>query len=1246
MGVAMPLLVDDAPALDPVFGIPERPEEERPDFIDETLPAAFRVENTVGSALAQDEGVRFGATGEFDETYDPFEEIEGTKYEAHARRFIAASDREHADAIRRQIDREMADREILDAAGVEGFAASLAAGVMDPINLIPVGGTAVRSARTGVSVARAAGQTARAGLLSATAAEALLHSTQEVRTGEESLFNIGGATLLAGVLGGGARMARDVFSSTAAKVDTELQGIPDPDPRSPGFQKVDGEELARDTSAGAAGEYAEGFADGPAVRPRPVIDASREALSRARESIAGLVARTRAKKTNKQDLEDLGEVTPEGADQINALFRANGVDIDVSGYHHVIDNSAVRHSINRHGEGTNNARPVTDADFERIPEVLASPDSIEYGGKTGAGRDIIVYRKEFDDGRVIYVEEARTKRDRLAMTTMYAQEVSGAPRRSDTPGESPARRPNRFRERTGNENIVPLRPADNVDDLPDVDLPEGPGPDGGSAGAAATRSTTLAEEGLKSALGLEKAVRFQDPLLRAATSPSIETRRAMQRLAETPLTYEKNALGIETPVSVETRVKMHQAPLNEALNDLDDLFIRYRTGKERAPLGLVRQNVADLTGSARREGKLNYPAFKREVGRAMRRGDEHEIPEVAEAARSFRQKVFDPLKERAIENGLLPEGVEVDTAASYLMRVYDIGRLRRQRNQFVETVTRWLKSRMDDYDDLELEDIAQQITDRILGTPDGRLPYDRTADMPRPRKGQKRPDVSGPLKGRSFTISDELIEDFLESDIEVISRIYTRSMAPDVEMVREFGSVGMDDTIDAIRRDYGQKATRADSDDARDSLHKRREADIRDVAAVRDRILNVYALPDDPNNVVLRTARVVRSLNYLRLLGGMTISAIPDTARTVMVHGVTRTFGDGLVPYIRNLRAARLAADEVKAAGTALDMQLDSRAMALADVMDDFGRHSKFERGIRGLQDRFGVVTLMAPWNAFMKQFAGMVTMTRMLKASRATLNGEASPKEVANLAASGINGDMAARIAKQFDEYGEVVDGVWLANAEKWDDADAVEHFRAAVVRDVDRIVVTPGQDRPLWTSKEFGKLVFQFRSFAVASTQRTLLAGLQQRDLAALNGAMLSIGAGMLVYQVKESLAGRETSDEPEKWIAEGLDRSGLMGWFLDVNNITEKWTGGRVGISALTGEGVTSRYLSRNWFGALVGPSFGLAEDFRMVTAAATAGDWRQSDTRRLRRLLPYQNVFYMRNLLDEAEQGVNETLGVRR
>jgi hypothetical protein len=46
-----------------------------------------------------------------------------------------------------------------------------------------------------------------------------------------------------------------------------------------------------------------------------------------------------------------------------------------------------------------------------------------------------------------------------------------------------------------------------------------------------------------------------------------------------------------------------------------------------------------------------------------------------------------------------------------------------------------------------------------------------------------------------------------------------------------------------------------------------------------------------------------------------------------------------------------------------------------------------------------------------------------------------------------------------------------------------------------------------------------------------------------------------------------------------------------FMDVNNISGKATGGKLGLSALTGRPV-SRYASRNIAGAIAGPTAALA------------------------------------------------------
>lgn len=1305
----MPFLDESQPTGLVPQGFAPSPSTAGPSSFTDLMGAAFTRDNTLG-ALANTAAQP--AMSAPNKAYDPFQNIKG--YEDYAHAFIGANSDDDVANVKSRIDQEQRRSDMLGSAGWKGVAADLVAGATDPINLIPIGGEAVRAART-VNIGTTALRFARAGFLASTAQEAILHSAQETRTGEESAMNIATSTLLAGALGGAGGLLMKPVTQDLAK----------------------------------------------------------------------------------------------------SVMKAGEV-------------------------------------FDR-----------EHGGN-----------------------------------------VDGA------------------------------------------SVPTG----FGSVGAAAAQDTTLAQETFRSALGGEKALAFSSPTMRLGSSPSVEVRRIAQNLADQPLEFRKNLEGIETPVSVESRIRQWQAPLASSLESLDDSFVKYRMGKDRSFGDVAKIGAGDLLRRGAPEGKMTYDEFSEEVGRAMRRGDQSDTPEVTKAAQSMRAKLFDPLKQRAIDTGLLPEDVSVETATSYLTRVYDVQKIIARRPEFEGILHSWLgdaranvgerldkmqtglrqaegardqakealplkqaqlnevgpkaqaagegfakadqqlkaldrshrqarkrataaqdrlakftpspelekgdsaiqlvrdmrngvkppqslaqflrgkgglkdegdtikstgirglarqeglnldtareiaqeagylgpkdepttvndltealrnepvysehdrehvehmnyvqdlvqqaekagidlskgspaeimakltgdesfrkgtsgakakareieftarqaekeadaiaekiKPLQEEWDRLkaehethgtearalkaeigrletqlrqhtaraeglakkiegerafggatdgEIRDIARGITDHLVGLAPGRAPYTPV------------PLVRGPLKERTLNIPDTHIEGFLESNVNRIARIYTRTMSADTELAKAFGRADMGEQIGPdgkVQQHYGQLRAGVTDEGQLKKLDNKQRKDLRDLAAVRDRIRGTYGLPDNPNGLVNRSYHVVRDLNYLRLLGGMTISAFPDIGSIVKVQGITRVFGDGLVPMLRNFQQFKLAADEVKLAGTALDMVLDTRAMSMAEVLDDFGRWSKFERGIKGMTERFGLVTLMAPWNAAMKQFAGVVAQTRSFDMIGKLAKGEDIGKnELARLAGLGINADMATRIDGEFQKFGSAKSGISWANTSAWADTEAADAYRAALSKEVDMMIVTPGQEKPLWMSAGVGKMLGQFRSFTMVSTQKVMLTGLQRRDMAALNGAAMMTGLGMLSYYIKSGISGRATADPttPEglaKWVREGVDQSGLLGWLFDANNLAEKLTGNTVGIGRFMG-GPSSRYASRGVWSAILGPTAGLVENSLGAVRDAAAGDWTAQDTSAIRQMIPLQNLFYWRWLFNDAERGVNNAMGV--
>lgn len=258
---------------------------------------------------------------------------------------------------------------------------------------------------------------------------------------------------------------------------------------------------------------------------------------------------------------------------------------------------------------------------------------------------------------------------------------------------------------------------------------------------------------------------------------------------------------------------------------------------------------------------------------------------------------------------------------------------------------------------------------------------------------------------------------------------------------------------------------------------------------------------------------------------------------------------------------------------------------------------------------------------------------------------GAISKKQIQRLADANIDEAMAKKIWKEMqDGGGKQVHDVWLPNTDTWKDKKTARAFGAAIVREVERIIVTPGMEKPNWMGTPTAKIIGQFKSFGMSSVNQMLIAGLQQRDAQFVSGALSAIVLGMAAAKVKAMVAGRDTDDWTiEKWLAEGIDRSGLLGILSDFNNITEKVTRGHVGLSMFTGE-QASRYQSRNLISSLIGPTGGLIQDVGTATGSLFAGDWKQSDTHRIRQTIPYQNVFYLRNLLNAIQRSINESVGV--
>lgn len=529
----------------------------------------------------------------------------------------------------------------------------------------------------------------------------------------------------------------------------------------------------------------------------------------------------------------------------------------------------------------------------------------------------------------------------------------------------------------------------------------------------------------------------------------------------------------------------------------------------------------------------------------------------------------------------------------------------------------------------EAEAAADEIVNKIIGAPSGLVPRDLL-----PEGLTKR---AGFTKSRTLNIPDERIEAFLESDINYVTESYLREVAPEIELTATFGRKDMGEQIREVSEEYSQLIRDAKTPKERAKLEKQREADVRDIEAMRDRLIGTYGAPQDPRSFFVRAGRVARNINFLRLLGGMTISAIPDMARPIMQHGLSKSLKP-LGAMLKNMNSIKIATKDLREMAVGLDYVLSTRTKAIADLTDPYSRRSGLERGLNWGTQKFGNWTLMNQWNSTLKSWSGLIVQSRILDNAQSLASGKAIPqKEIRKLAQVGIDQQMLGRISEQFIKHGEDMDGLLTGHSHLWDDRAVREAFQNAILKDVDSTVITPGVgDTPLMMSTEAGKIILQFKTFIFASHNRMLVSGIQQGDASFYMGTLGSIALGSMVYAMKQKLSGRESDYSPNNLVKEGLDRSGMLGWLSEPLNTVENMSGGRFGLGAMFGAPPVSRFQSRNAIGALLGPTFDLGGDSATIANGVLNGEFDSKQTHAVRKMLPFQNLFYVAPLLNKVEE----------
>lgn len=1172
---------------------------------------------------------------------------------------VSHSQEEYVDRLSRVYGERRYYEGLKDVGGM-GVVVGLAAGILDPVNFIPIAGPGVKVAQavrlgraariaSGASrgaVLRAAGRdivagAARAGgenVLIEAGLQAVVQSDRVTPSGAEAAFNIAGAGLFGAALGGGIRGLGYVH----------------------GAHPGGGEAVSR--IFGGAADRARGLVGEalPELRPKTfdgqtILGATDEALAGRPLGLRALVARgfTRLLLDSVSELDDFTVAIPDrsaagGFRMIGLLRRTDlkkggGDPVRISGESGrpriVVGLEAARESFETQDAFYRASMAgYEDAPFDSFDDwldYLVVREAVRAAARTKKGATLILRESGGTGSDATEEVISSVARSRLAEARESIAGTNTPPGASifhSTSGASPAPAPNSI-------------------------------PASSQGGAVAAMETHLILRGYPREVA-KKAIRAWarvSPVIRVATSDVPFAREFFGALQPSPV-YQRGQ-GLSTPAKVAVERRMAEVTLLEA-----------DTGRALAALNKTRQ----------RPERWRHDELTRRVFAALNLKDVDEVSDeltpvvegYAKRARQIMDEVADDLESMGIaKREALNEG------ESFLTRVYNLREV---------NTPAFLKMLQDalDMDD----EAARAIQKTILGK------LDQTPDLFRSARGAKRSRTLG-------EIPFEQIRPFLQQDGMSVFRMATRRFVGEIEFRRSaFAMVSRrlpnfdpadllteegDLNMDLVRRllahsdagaskaseagrkfmlDHGHVA--ADVNELRESYPELFNSPefanldsgpssldglVSPNARGRDgeadalaKILNMAAddvrgregVPTDPDSwLKTRLPNLIRDLSHMAFGGGIGIASLADLPLIVGRMGLSRTLRAGFVPLITQASSLKLSARQAHVAG-----------LAMEDVRSTWARLIRNESA--HLETRSWIESASAKGASWMNTLSGLSYVANMHQMASARVTMDFLGEMVETVRASGVDGivprdrkrlammGVSRRRLQALSDYSAADGALQTHNGVRVFDGDSMSPAGRDLLSDI--LISSEYQTRslpgrmemPVNSSDPWKSLMWMYRSWIVGNTNRILVSGLSTADKAWAMGIVSGLGIGAIIFSLKVAAGLVKEPDSIDGWAAGAVDQSGVLGALSEGNNLVNRASGGAVGFGS-------QRYFAANTtIGAVLGPGWGLT---RPLTGAGEdllkAQRPDAADAHRVRQSLPYNQLFYLKWLIDMIDPGVS-------
>lgn len=673
------------------------------------------------------------------------------------------------------------------------------------------------------------------------------------------------------------------------------------------------------------------------------------------------------------------------------------------------------------------------------------------------------------------------------------------------------------------------------------------------------------------------------------------------------------------------------AKLAKSLEDAADLANKLKTGAP-LPKGIRVSNQAvalknDINNILNRLEKIDGSFKAKELkvrsefnSRRLKIGDEtSKIKKVQEdlsgKIKEARQELKDVEAIRFTVKDLDLQG----TAKSWFHRMFNKQLMRNEPKEFELAVGTWFSNAHN----LTLEqgiEIAEDIFNTIINKNEGIV-------------GNTFGISKGTFKGRTFLIPDDVLRPWLINDPLLVLDNWVKTAWSQIELKKRFGSLDLKDEIAQIRAEA--KAIETANPSIASKTRRNAEGRIKDINVLLLRLQGLQGVQFE-QGAFYSTMRSIRNFNNAVLMGGLALNTFTDIGQMVLQNGFVETFG-GLTELfllkVLNPKAYREVVEDMESIGIGVTAYVNN-GKSLYDIGSGAPIGLRVERITSGMADFTFKASMVSNVDGFTKRVAAYVSAKRIFR-NVSKGPGGISAKELSWMRNLGIKDTDYSRLASQIKRHSRVVDRLTIFSPEKWTDDNAREVFAAALKKVENVSIITPGiGDAPIIFDNPAFQLLFQYKRFAMAAMQRSLIPSLQRADAGVAAGLAVMFTGGMLGEVVRTTLRGDDPRElDVETIIARAVKRLDMGGFAIDAY-------------------GMASRFLGdKPYNGSAADELFGSAAGFLNRSSVAAQGVLRAVQGKRLtkqqvrafRLSVPMQSIVGVNFILTQGEKSINNKLG---